>query len=252
MKSLSLKEPKFLFEVKHLESGYGAMKILKGVSIDVAEREIVVVLGANGAGKSTLLKTISGLLHPMDGEIIFLGKRIDRLSPELIVKRGISLVPEGRRILPYFTVRENLKIGGYIRSDKKRLAEDIEKLLDLFPILRKREKTSGGLLSGGEQQMLAIARALVSKPKLIMMDEPSLGLAPLLVEEIFDLILLMKADENSILLVEQNALEALRVSDRAYLLEMGANVLKGTSKELMVNEYIVNSYLGASTDLSSS
>jgi branched-chain amino acid transport system ATP-binding protein len=212
--------------------------------LDVEEGEIVTLIGNNGAGKTTLLKTISGLLRPTSGAIELFGSRIDGLVSEKIVTLGISQAPEGRRLFPRSSVLENLEMGAYTRNDAQGVHEDIEQHMDRFPILRERKDQMAGTLSGGEQQMLTIARALMSRPKLLMLDEPSLGLMPMLVKEIFDIIQEIHAQGTTILLIEQNARKALGVADRGYVLETGEIVLEGTAEELRSNDQVRRSYLG--------
>jgi branched-chain amino acid transport system ATP-binding protein len=233
-----------MLRIRDLHTHYGQVHALKGVSLEVAEGEIVSLIGNNGAGKSTLLKTISGLLRPTCGMIEFLDKRIDGLPSEGIVRLGISQCPEGRRLFPRSSVLENLEMGAYVRKDRKAIRRDVEQLMDTFPILRERRNQLAGTLSGGEQQMLAIARALMSRPKLIMLDEPSLGLMPMLVREIFRIIGEIHAEGTTILLVEQNARKALGIADRGYVLETGEIVLQGTAEELRNNDEVRKSYLG--------
>jgi branched-chain amino acid transport system ATP-binding protein len=234
-----------MLNVTELETRYGQVAALRGVSLEVHEGEIVSLIGPNGAGKTTTLMTISGLLKPVSGTIQFLGQAITPLSPERIVRLGIIQVPEGRWILGEMTVHENLLMGAYSRRDgKARIRTDIARVCELFPVLRERAEQRAGTLSGGEQQMLAIARALMASPKVLLMDEPSLGLAPLLVEEIFRAIQHLNASGTTILLVEQNARQALTISHRAYVLEVGRVILEGPAKGLIENEMIRRSYLG--------
>ena len=231
-----------LLEVKDIQVYYGAIHAIKGVSFEVNEGEIVTLIGANGAGKSSTLRTIAGLVKPSGGTINFRGDNITGRDATTIVKKGITLVPEGRHIFPDLTVLENLKVGAYLRSDD--ISGDIQWVYDLFPRLRERSWQAGGTLSGGEQQMLAMGRALMSKPKLLMLDEPSMGLAPILVEQIFDIIRELHAAGTTILLVEQNAQAALSVADRAYVLETGKISLTGTGAELMASDAVRKAYLG--------
>ena len=235
-----------LLKVNNLNAYYGELQVLWNVSFKVLKGEIVAIVGPNGAGKTTTLNAIMGTLCRAEGEIYFSNKRIDHLPPHKRVKLGLTLVPEGRHIFPYMTVLENLKLGAYVR---KYAQEDLEKTLEevynLFPRLREREKQRAGTLSGGEQQMLAIGRALMSKPKLLMLDEPSLGLAPNLVEEVFEALRkLRKRMRVSILLVEQHVHEALELADRGYVLENGRIILEGRGKELLENTYLKKAYLG--------
>ena len=237
-----------MLNVSNLETRYGQVAALRGISLEVREGEVVCLIGPNGAGKTTTLMTISGLLKPVRGTIQFLGQDITRLSPDRIVGLGIIQVPEGRWILGEMTVYENLLMGAYIRRDgKERIRTDIDRAWELFPALRERAQQQAGTLSGGEQQMLAIARALMARPKVLLMDEPSLGLAPVLVAEIFRTIQHLNATGTTILLVEQNARQALRISHRAYVLEVGRIILEGPSKGLIENEMIRRSYLGVGT-----
>jgi len=223
---------------------YQKAEALRGVSLSVTEGEIITLVGANGAGKSTILKTISGLVKPSSGEIWFSDKRIDRLSPQEIVSRGISLVPEGRGIFRDMSVHHNLRMGAYLRGGSG-VSKDLEKIYDFFPVLGERRTQQGGSLSGGEQQMLAIARALMSKPHLLLLDEPSLGLSPLMTSTIAKTITEIKEQEGvSIILVEQNARVALRLASRGYVLENGSIVLEGEASELLHSEYIRKAYLG--------
>lgn len=220
--------------VEDLQVYYGGIHALKGVSLEVNQGEIVTLIGANGAGKSTTLRTISGLIKAKSGKVIFRGEPIDNVPAHLIVKRGLSHVPEGRKIFANLTVRDNLEMGAYLRSDKDGIKEDLEKVFKLFPRLQERQKQLGGTLSGGEQQMLAIGRALLSRPQLLLMDEPSMGLAPLLVQEIFEIIKRINQEGVTILLIEQNANMALSIADRAYVLETGNIVLKGADRKSVV------------------
>ncbi len=231
-----------LLRVEDLVVNYGAIQAVRGISFDVEEGSIVTLIGANGAGKSTTLKAISGLIKAQSGKIIYNDKDITGLDTTQIVAGGITLVPEGRRIFPDLTVLENIKIGAYMRSDD--LTDDINWVYELFPRLKERHWQLAGTLSGGEQQMLAVARALMSKPKLIMMDEPSLGLAPIFVKGIFDIIKEINKSGVTILLIEQNANMALKVADVGYVLETGLISMSGTGKELLDNEDVKNAYLG--------
>jgi branched-chain amino acid transport system ATP-binding protein len=224
---------------------YGSFKALRDVSLQVDSSEVVTVLGANGAGKSTLLRTISGLLRPQTGKIDFNGQRIDTLPPDAIVKLGISQCPEGKLLFPEMPVYKNLELGAYVRRNDRKLIEKLrQEVYELFPILGERKKQLAGTLSGGEQQMLAIGRALMSDPRLIMLDEPSLGLAPLIVATIMDVIVRIKQRGTAGLLVEQNAAESLRIADRGYVMETGKVTLAGTSVTLMGNEKVRQAYLG--------
>ena len=232
-----------ILTVKDLTVHYGGIEAVKGISFDVREGSIVTLIGANGAGKSSTLRTIAGLVKPASGKIIFRGDDITNCDTNVIVRKGITLVPEGRRIFPDLTVLENLRVGAYLRNDD--IAGDIQWVYDLFPRLRERSWQAGGTLSGGEQQMLAVARALMCKPKLIMMDEPSLGLAPLVVRGIFDIIREINAQGVTVLLIEQNANMALKVADYAYVLETGRIGLSGTGRELLTNDDVRKAYLGS-------
>ena len=233
-----------MLKVEQIEMYYGSIKALNMVSLEVKEEDIVCLLGANGAGKTTLINTISGVFNPSRGEIFFSGKRIDRLSADEIVKLGISQVPQGREIFPFLSVKKNLELGAYIRRDKKAIAEDMEKIYAIFAILKNRKNQQAGTLSGGEQQMLAIGRALMSRPRLLLMDEPSLGLAPILVEEIYKVIQEINASGTTIFLVEQNASMALSISSYGYVLELGEIVLEDTCANLLSHDDVRRSYLG--------
>jgi len=236
-----------MIKIRNLESGYGNLKVLRKMSMHVSPGEIVTIIGANGAGKSTLLRTISGQLPVRSGEILFRGEDIGRFAPERIVFMGCSLVPEGRQVFPAMTVRENLILGGYVQYRKRGMAvveEDLGKIFDLFPVLRERKGQFAGTLSGGEQQMLAIGRALMARPSLVMMDEPSMGLAPLIVKEIFKTIRTLRDEGNTVLLVEQNARAALKVADRGYVIETGKLVLEGKSDFLLGDKEVQRAYLG--------
>jgi len=233
-----------MLKVENICVYYGNIQALKNVSLEIKQGEIVALIGANGAGKTTTLKTISGLLRPTSGKIKFLGERIDNLSPAAVVKRGISHCPEGRRVWPEMTVLENLEIGAYVRKDKKKVREDLQNVYEHFPRLKEREKQLAGTLSGGEQQMLAIGRALMSNPKLLLLDEPSLGLAPILVEEVVNIIKDIRKGGTTIFLVEQNAYLALNMCDRAYVLETGKVILEGNGKDLLNNAQVKKAYLG--------
>jgi branched-chain amino acid transport system ATP-binding protein len=230
--------------ITDLHTYYGHVHALRGVSLKVEEGDIVALIGNNGAGKSTLLKTISGLERPSSGTIEFLGQRIETLSSARIVNLGISQSPEGRRVFPHSTVLENLEMGAYTRSDVRAIHRDIEAMMERFPILSQRSHQLAGTLSGGEQQMLTIARALMSRPKLMMLDEPSLGLMPTLVKEIFVIIQEIHADGTTILLVEQNARKALAIANRAYVLETGEIVLEGPAEQLRNMDQVRKAYLG--------
>ena len=231
-----------MLSIKDLQVHYGGIEAVKGISFDVSEGEIVTLIGANGAGKSSVLRSIAGLVKPSGGSITFCGDNITGRDSTVIVKRGITLVPEGRKIFPNLTVLENLKIGAYMRSDD--ISEDIQWVYDLFPRLRERSWQAGGTLSGGEQQMLAVGRALMARPRPIMMDEPSLGLAPLVVRDIFEIIRQINRQGVSILLIEQNANMALKVADSAYVMETGCITLSGAGRDLLNNEAVKKAYLG--------
>ena len=233
-----------LFFLKDIRVSYDGIEVVKGASLEVEERAIVCLIGSNGAGKTTILRAISGLKRISSGEVWFSGRRIDGLSPTQIVRMGIAHVPEGRRVFPYMKVRENLLMGAFARKDKARVDRDLQEVFRLFPILQARSSQQAGTLSGGEQQMLAIGRALMSKPQLLLMDEPSLGLAPKVVADIGRLISAINQTGTTIVLVEQNARMALRVSHRGYLLETGCIVLEGPTKDLMRNEQVKKTYLG--------
>ncbi len=233
-----------ILEIKNLSVNFGGIKAVNDISMAVEEGKIVTLIGANGAGKSTVLRSISGIVKPQSGEILLNGQNILGLSPDAIVSRGVTLVPEGRRVFPNLTVQENLKIGAYLRKDK--LDADLEYVYSLFPRLKERHWQLAGTLSGGEQQMLAVGRALMSKPKLVMMDEPSLGLAPLVVKSIFEIIETINGEGITVLLIEQNANMALRIADTAYVLETGAITMAGTGAELLANDTIKEAYLGKS------
>jgi branched-chain amino acid transport system ATP-binding protein len=233
-----------LLKMSHVDTFYGPIQILNDLNVEIREGEIVCLLGGNASGKSTTLKTILGLVKPAQGSIEFRGERIDGLPTGHVVARGIAIVPENRRIFPEMTVRENLEMGAYLRHDKKGIAEDMERGLVLFPRLRERLGQLGGTLSGGEQQMLAMARALMSRPRLLLMDEPSMGLAPILVERIFELIQEINRQGMTIFMVEQNANMALSIADRGYVLQTGRLVLADTAQNLLRNEMMKRAYLG--------
>jgi branched-chain amino acid transport system ATP-binding protein len=233
-----------LLEIENLNVYYGAIHALKGISFQVDKGEIVALIGANGAGKSTTLGTISGILRPRLGKVILEGEDITQLASENIVQKGIVQVPEGRKIFATLTVQENLEMGAFSRSKKEEIQKSMTNAFERFPRLAERRKQLGGTLSGGEQQMLAIARGLMARPRLMLLDEPSMGLSPLLVEQIFTIIQDINAQGTSILLVEQNAQMALSIADRAYVLETGQVVLEGTGQELLHNEMVAEAYLG--------
>lgn len=231
-------------EIKDLHVSYGGIRALKGVDLTVEEGQIVTLIGANGAGKSTTLRAISGLQRPQSGSILYGGEELVGLPAKEIVRRGIIHVPEGRRVFPDMTVAENLKIGAFLRKDKDGIASDMDYVYSLFPRLKERSWQPAGTLSGGEQQMLAVGRALMSRPKVLMMDEPSLGLAPLIVKDIFSIIRRVNADGITVLLIEQNANMALKVADSAYVMETGCITLSGAGKDLLNNEAVKKAYLG--------
>ena len=233
-----------MLKVRDLVVAYGGIEALKGISIDVPDGQIITLIGANGAGKSTLLRTIMGLEKAKSGTITYNDEELNSLNSQHIVERGITLVPEGRRIFPNLTVLENLKVGAYLRKDKAGIAEDIKRIYELFPRLEERNWQMAGTLSGGEQQKLAVGRAMMCRPKLIMMDEPSLGLAPLVIKEIFRIIQRINEAGTTVLLVEQNANMALKVAHKAYVLETGRIRMEGTGRELLENEEIKEAYLG--------
>ena len=236
-----------ILNVENISVHYGAIHALRDISFSLSQGEIVALIGANGAGKSTSLNTISGLLHPTDGKIEFMGEDISKVSPQEIVNKGIIQVPEGRKIFSKMSVWENLEMGAYSVSDRKMIEERIDSVFKQFPRLKERRNQQGGTLSGGEQQMLAIARGLMAGPRILLMDEPSMGLAPILVEKIFDIIREINASGTSILLVEQNALMALSIADRGYVLDTGKIVLSGKASELLHNPMVINAYLGGET-----
>ena len=233
-----------MLKVTDLSVHYGGIEALKGISFEVGQGQIVTLIGANGAGKSTTLRAISGLVHPSAGSINFMGRDITALNSQKIVAEGIAMVPEGRRVFANLTVKENLKIGAYLRKDRDEIEEGIKDIYRRFPRLKEREWQLAGTLSGGEQQMLAVGRALMSKPKVLMMDEPSLGLAPLVVKDIFSIIRRVNEDGITVLLIEQNANAALRVAHYGYVLETGTITLTGTGEELLRNESVREAYLG--------
>ncbi|MBP8819973.1 MAG: ABC transporter ATP-binding protein [Syntrophomonadaceae bacterium] len=233
-----------MLQVKEIDVYYGAIHALKKLSLEVEQGSIVTLIGANGAGKTTTLKSISGLLRPKTGSIVFKGTDINKVAPEKIVGLGISQVPEGRRVFATMTVMENLEMGAYLRRDKKGMEDDMENVFTRFPRLKERRKQLAGTLSGGEQQMLAIGRALMARPQLMLMDEPSMGLAPLLVKEIFSIVKDINERGTTILLVEQNANMALSIADKAYVIETGEIVLQGNAQELMNSPEVKKAYLG--------
>jgi len=234
-----------MLKLEHVETFYGKIKALKDVSIEISEGEIITLIGANGAGKTTTLMSICGLVPPRSGQILFMGRPINHISANEIVALGISQVPEGRRIFPYLSVTENLDMGAFLRNDKAAIRQDIEYIFSLFPILAERRHQAGGTLSGGEQQMLAISRGLMANPRLLLLDEPSLGLAPLIVRQIFDIIKKINSENGTtIFLVEQNANLALKVAHRGYVMETGRITMADSSVNLLANEQVRKAYLG--------
>jgi len=234
-----------LLEIRNIKTYYGSIQALKGISMEVAEGEIITLIGANGAGKTTALMSVSGITPPRSGEIIFMGRPIHGMAPEKIVSLGISQSPEGRHIFPHLTVMENLDMGAFLRADRDGIKKDMEYIFELFPVLTERRNQQGGTLSGGEQQMLAISRALMARPRLLLLDEPSLGLAPRVVSRIFEIIKKINTEhKTTILLVEQNANLALRVAHRGYVMENGRIVLGDTAERLLSNEEVKKAYLG--------
>lgn len=234
-----------MLEVRDLHVHYGSIRAVKGISLEVKEREVVALIGANGAGKTTLLNSISGFLRPRQGTILFRGEEIQGLSPSAVVSRGIIQVPEGRSILTRMTVMENLEMGAYLRPNGAEVRKDLERILEQFPRLNERKHQLGGTLSGGEQQMLAVGRALMSKPRILLLDEPSMGLSPIMVKEVFRIIRDIKTAGTTLLLVEQNARMALREADRGYVLENGAVVLQERAEDLLKSRLVQEAYLGA-------
>jgi len=234
-----------MLKIKNIETFYGNIKALKDVSLEISEGEIITLIGANGAGKTTTLMSICGIVPPRSGEILFMGQPIHNLSPNKIVSLGISQVPEGRRIFPYLSVMENLDMGAFLRTDGDGIKRDMEYIFELFPILAERRYQAGGTLSGGEQQMLAISRALMAQPQLLLMDEPSLGLAPLVVKQIFEIIRKINTENNTtVFLVEQNANLALKVAHRGYVMETGRITLADSAGNLLADEKVKKAYLG--------
>jgi branched-chain amino acid transport system ATP-binding protein len=233
-------------EVRDLTVAYGAIQAVRGVTFDVEQGQIVSLIGSNGAGKTTTLRTISGLLRPVSGEIVLDGEPIHRLPAHEILGRGVAHSPEGRRLFARMTVEENLQLGAYTRKDADGIAEDMERVYSLFPVLGERRTNKAGLFSGGEQQMLAIGRALMSRPKLLMLDEPSMGLSPIMTQKIFDTIRELQRGGTTVLLVEQNALAALAQSDRGYVIDLGRTTLSGTGAELLADPRVQEAYLGES------
>ena len=237
-----------MLEIKDLKVNYGGIEALKGIGFEVEAGEIVTLIGANGAGKSTTLRSIMSVVKPSGGSIFFEGEDITTMNTQKIVERGVVLVPEGRRVFPNLTVLENLRIGAYLRNDKAAIEKDVEHVYSLFPRLQERHWQEAGTLSGGEQQMLAVGRALMAKPRLIMMDEPSLGLAPLVVKDIFSIIRRINDDGTTVLLIEQNANAALKIANRGYVMETGRVTMAGTGKELLEDEAVKQAYLGKSKE----
>ena len=233
-----------MLEVKNLSVHYGMIQAVRNVDFKVNEGEIVSLIGANGAGKSTILKTLSGLIHPSEGEIVYLGENIASTSAKKIVEKGLVQVPAGRHVFPGLTVKENLELGAFLRKDKEAIQKDMEDVFERFPILKERKDQDAQTLSGGEQQMLAMGRALMSRPKLLLLDEPSMGLAPIFIREIFKIIQEIQKTGTTVLLIEQNAKMALSISNRAYVLETGSVVLSGTGQELLESDEIQKAYLG--------
>jgi branched-chain amino acid transport system ATP-binding protein len=240
-----------MLKLRNLDSGYGSLNVLRHISLHVKAGEIVTIIGANGAGKTTLLRTITGLLRPRAGEILFQDKNIAVIPPEQVVLAGCSLVPEGRQVFATMPVKENLLLGAYVQYKRGRhdeVKQDLERVYALFPVLKQRERQLAGTLSGGEQQMLAMARALMARPTLIMLDEPSMGLAPLIVKDIFNIIVKLRDEGNTVLLVEQNARSALKIANRGYVLETGRIIMEGAAEALLVNREIQRAYLGKDLD----
>ncbi len=240
-----------MLKIKNLTAGYGKLKVLRNISLHVDQGEIVTLIGANGAGKTTLLSTVCGLLRANNGEILLQGRDISRQSPERIVAAGCSLVPEGRQVFATMSVHDNLLLGAFVRyrrAKNKHRSMDLKPVYQLFPVLKEREAQMAGTLSGGEQQMLAMGRALMAKPALIMMDEPSTGLAPMIVKNIFSIIRYLKDEGNTVLLIEQNARAALKIADRGYVMENGKIIVQGPSEDLIANQDVQRAYLGRDVD----
>ena len=249
LKLVDSEVPNNVLEVRNLESFYGPVMALRGVSLEVPKGKVVTILGANGAGKTTLMKTVSGVINPRKGAVWFQGERIDGNEPDRLVKKGLSHVPEGREVFPFLSVAENLAMGAYTRNDKSEIQRDIEMIYDYFPILKDRRDQAAGTMSGGQQQMLAIGRGLMSRPSLMLLDEPSLGLSPLLVQEIFTIIRRLNKEQGvTILLVEQNARVALAAADYGYVLETGRIVMAGSADKLLHSDDIKEFYLGQTKD----
>ncbi|WMW64949.1 ABC transporter ATP-binding protein [Nitratidesulfovibrio liaohensis] len=233
-----------MLELRNVNAFYGNIQALRDINLTIGQGEIVTLIGANGAGKTTTLMTVCGAVPPRTGEVLFEGKPIHAMKPNEIVRLGISQVPEGRLIFPDLTVQENLDLGAFLRNDKDGIARDLDYIFGLFPILAQRRKQAGGTLSGGEQQMLAISRAIMGRPRLLLLDEPSLGLAPIIIQQIFDIIRKINADGTTVFLVEQNANQALKIAHRAYVMETGRITLEDTAANLLVNEDVKKAYLG--------
>ncbi|WP_300720101.1 ABC transporter ATP-binding protein [Pseudomonas sp.] len=233
-----------MLKLNNVHAGYDGTEILRGVSFEVNAGEVITIVGANGAGKTTTLRSLCGLVEPTQGTIEFEGERIDKWRPDQIVDAGLTLIPEGRQLFPYLSIRDNLLMGAYKRSARKHYKKRLDEVLDLFPRVRERLEQNAGTLSGGEQQMVAIARGLMAEPKLLMFDEPSLGLSPLLVSQVFDIINKILALGTTVLIVEQNIVHTLRIADRGYVLENGEVVLSGTGQELLDNPHVKRAYLG--------
>ncbi|MBG3877253.1 MULTISPECIES: ABC transporter ATP-binding protein [Nitratidesulfovibrio] len=233
-----------MLELRNVNAFYGNIQALRDINLTIGQGEIVTLIGANGAGKTTTLMTVCGAVPPRTGEVLFEGKPIHTMKPNEIVRLGISQVPEGRLIFPDLTVQENLDLGAFLRNDKDGIARDLDYIFGLFPILAQRRKQAGGTLSGGEQQMLAISRAIMGRPRLLLLDEPSLGLAPIIIQQIFDIIRKINADGTTVFLVEQNANQALKIAHRAYVMETGRITLEDTAANLLVNEDVKKAYLG--------
>ena len=233
-----------MLKLQGIEAWYGSIQALKGISLEVYEGEIVSLIGSNGAGKTTTMKTIHGLMKPKAGTLEFMGRDATKIKTEELVKMGMAQSPEGRRVFPRMTVLENLEMGAFQRADQSEVAADIERIYEMFPRLRERKEQKAGLMSGGEQQMLAMGRALMARPKLLLLDEPSMGLAPLVIQQIFDIIVEINRTGTTVLLVEQNANVALAISHRAYVLETGEVVLSGTGQELLTSDEVRKAYLG--------
>ncbi|MFH1231599.1 MAG: ABC transporter ATP-binding protein [Planctomycetota bacterium] len=233
-----------MLKLENIHTAYGPIEVLKGISLEVKQGEIVTIIGANGAGKTTTLMTICGINKTKKGTITFNGKNIENLPPHRIVSLGVSQAPEGRRIFPRLSVKENLEMGAFTRTDKENFPVDLERVFNLFPILKERQNQKGGTLSGGEQQMLAIARALMAKPKLLLLDEPSLGLAPIIVSKIFEVIKELNKSGTTILIVEQNARMVLQIAHRGYVMELGRIIMSDTARTLLHNPKIIEAYLG--------